>query len=251
MIAAKLLSLLFLEPSQLYDQKHQKLENEQRVREFLQPFVIWDCLASWIFLTNLLTQLKLQTIYVDRSLLREQSAAKRRRESQTNTAEQNLNRRVRPRHTLQNCCFLLEEIHQDRRQHHACWEKTVKIITSDVTASCKFFTRARHENSTHCDLSYSLLSCDGGISVGYSIVVRHWNAILKLSEIIQQSNQFENETTFLNTNCIRIKGMFIQLAAATAARGTNLGNSPVEFWVISCLRAPKLRGKGRNRAEVC
>lgn len=132
---AKLLSLLPLEPNQLY------MKTSKTNANFidLQSFVIRDGLASWILLTNLVTQLQFQTIYIDRSLLREQCTAEWRRESQTHTAEQNLDWRVRPRQTLQDCRLLLEEVYQNRRQHHTCKKKTEKIIVFDVNCG-NFFS---------------------------------------------------------------------------------------------------------------
>lgn len=111
-----------------------KLENETPSNTDsvdLQSFVIRDGLASRIFRANLVAQLQFQAVDVDRCLLREQGAAKRCCESQTHTTEQNLNRRVRPRQSLQDCRLLLEEVDQNGRQNHTC-KKTVKIIVADV-----------------------------------------------------------------------------------------------------------------------
>lgn len=115
----------------------------------------------------------------------------------------------------------LEEENGENYRH---WRQLLLIL---------FLTGTRHENSRHRDLSDALLSCDRRISVCHSIVIRHWHATLELSGImIAKSVHFPKAMTILRnyTNCIRISGILIQLAAATAARGTNLGKSPVEFW---------------------
>lgn len=109
--------------------------------------------------------------------------------------------------------------------------KRRKSLALTSTAVISILTRTRHENSAQRHLSDALLSCYGRVSIGHSIVVRHWYAVLKFSKIIQKGQRrVETKNGNFYTNCIRIKGMFIQLAAATAARGTNLGKSPVEFW---------------------
>jgi hypothetical protein len=103
-------------------------------------------------------------------------------------------------------------------------------------------TRTGHEDTAQRDLSDSLLCSIDRVAIDDAIIITHWNAVLKLSGksllaggkridfSIKISLHGKDDNRHCDTNCILIKGMLTQFAAATAASGTSLGRSPVAFY---------------------